>query len=189
MDRAWTGDESEYDLVVIGGGMGGLATAALSCRLGLRTALLEAHTKLGGCAGYFRRGPYAYDAGATALMGFAPGEPIGDLLGVLGIDFATEPTASYRVHLPDRRLDIVSDVSRFVEASVDVFPPEHGGSSSAQRRFWRLQEAVGRALFEAAARVPRLPVRRPATSSTTSESWAQAGCWPPRRPCSPYRTS
>jgi C-3',4' desaturase CrtD len=160
MDRASAGDEPEYDLVVIGGGMGGLTTAALACRLGLRTALLEAHTKLGGCAGYFRRGPYAFDAGATALMGFAPGEPIGDLLGVLGIDFPTEPTASYRVHLPDRRLDIVSDPSQFVEASVDVFPPEHGGSSLAQRRFWRLQEAVGRALFEAAARVPRLPVRR-----------------------------
>jgi phytoene dehydrogenase-like protein len=44
-----------YDLVVVGGGMGGLATAALAGRLGLRTALLEAHTKLGGCTGYFRR--------------------------------------------------------------------------------------------------------------------------------------
>jgi phytoene dehydrogenase-like protein len=32
-----------YDLVVVGGGMGGLATAALAGRLGLRTALLEAH--------------------------------------------------------------------------------------------------------------------------------------------------
>src|SRR3954451_10494860 len=58
-----------YDLVVVGGGMGGLATASLAQRLGLRTALLEAHTKLGGCAGYFGRGPYTFDAGATALMG------------------------------------------------------------------------------------------------------------------------
>jgi phytoene dehydrogenase-like protein len=40
-----------YDLVVIGGGMGGLATAALAQRLDMRTALLEAHTKLGGCGG------------------------------------------------------------------------------------------------------------------------------------------
>jgi C-3',4' desaturase CrtD len=161
MDREDPGSEPEYDLVVIGGGMGGLATAALARRLGLRTALLEAHTKLGGCAGYFRRGPFAFDAGATALMGFARGEPIGDLLGVLGIDFATEPTSSYRVHLPDRRLDIVADSARFVAESVDVFPPEHGGSAAAQRRFWRLQESVGRALFAVAARVPRLPVRGP----------------------------
>ena len=40
-----------FDLVVVGGGVGGLATAALAQRLGLRTALLEAHTRLGGCAG------------------------------------------------------------------------------------------------------------------------------------------
>src|SRR4051812_11683617 len=46
-----------YDLAVIGGGVGGLAAAALAQRLGRRTVLLEAHTRLGGCAGYFPRGP------------------------------------------------------------------------------------------------------------------------------------
>ena len=148
-----------YDLVVIGGGMGGLAAASLAQRLGLRTALLEAHTKLGGCAGYFRRGPYTFDAGATALMGLRPGEPIGDLLDVLGVAFSSEPTRSYRMHLPDRRLDVVTDPARFVEASIAAFPAAEGGSAAGHRRFWRLQEAVGRALFAAAADVPRLPAR------------------------------
>lgn len=149
----------DYDLVVVGGGMGGLAAAALSQRLGLRTALLEAHTRLGGCAGYFARGPFTFDAGATALMGLRPGEPMGDLLDVLEVPFSAEPTRSYRVHLPDRRLDIVADPGRFEEASVATFPEDEGRSADGQRRFWRLQEAVGRALFTAAASVPRLPVR------------------------------
>ena len=156
-----TRSEPVFDLVVIGGGMGGLATAALSQKFGLRTALLEAHTKLGGCAGYFKRGTYAFDAGATALMGFEVGEPIGDLLRVLGIDFPTEPTPSYRVHLPDRRLDIVPDSSAFVASSIEMFRSEDGNSAESQRRFWQLQEAVGRLLFAAAANVPRLPVREP----------------------------
>jgi phytoene dehydrogenase-like protein len=151
--------ESPYDLVVIGGGMGGLAAAALAQRLGLRTAMLEAHTKLGGCAGHFRRGPYTFDAGATALMGLRPGEPIGDLLDVLGVAFASEPTRSYRMHLPDRRLDVVTDPAQFVEASIAAFPAAEGTSAAGQRRFWRLQEAVGRALFAAAADIPRLPAR------------------------------
>jgi hypothetical protein len=73
------GEDRAIDLVVIGGGMGGPATAALAQRRGLRTALLEAHTKLGGCAGYFARGPYTFDVGAMALMGLRDGEPIGDL--------------------------------------------------------------------------------------------------------------
>ncbi len=161
MEPSRSDREGEYDLVVVGGGMGGLATAALAQRFGLRSALLEAHTKLGGCAGYFRRGPYAFDAGATALMGFEPSEPIGDLLGVLGIAFPTVPTPSYRVHLPDRQLDIVTDPARFVEAAIAAFPQAAGNSAVAQRRFWRLQEAVGQALFEAAASVPRLPLRVP----------------------------
>src|SRR5687768_11770452 len=102
-----------YDLVVVGGGMGGLATAALAQRRGLRTALLEAHTKLGGCAGYFARGPYSFDAGATALMGLDAGEPIGDLLHLLDVDFQAARTPAYRVHLPDRTLDIVADPPTF----------------------------------------------------------------------------
>jgi C-3',4' desaturase CrtD len=153
--------ESPYDLVVIGGGMGGLAAASLAQRLGLRTALLEAHTRLGGCAGYFRRGPYTFDVGATALMGLRPGEPIGDLLDVLGVAFSSEPTRSYRMHLPDRRLDVVTDPARFVAASIAAFPASEGGSAAGHRRFWRLQEAVGRTLFAAAADIPRLPARGP----------------------------
>src|SRR5215470_17387450 len=61
-----------YDLVVIGAGMGGLAAAALAQRLGIRTALLEAHAKLGGCAGISVGGLFMFDAGATALMGLDP---------------------------------------------------------------------------------------------------------------------
>ena len=54
MNRAPGGDVGTvFDLVVVGGGMGGLATAALAQRLGLRCALLEAHTKLGGCMATF----------------------------------------------------------------------------------------------------------------------------------------
>jgi phytoene dehydrogenase-like protein len=142
-----------YDLVVVGGGMGGLAAAALARRQGLRVALLEAHTKLGGCAGYFDRGPFTFDAGATALMGVSRGEPIGDLLAALGVDFEAVRAPSYRVHLPDRTLDITPD--GFESASVATFPTR----AHAQRLFWRLQAAVGTRLFKAAGEIPRLPAR------------------------------
>ncbi|MCA1684998.1 MAG: NAD(P)/FAD-dependent oxidoreductase, partial [Planctomycetia bacterium] len=149
------GRAGAYDLVVIGGGMGGLATAALAQRVGLRTALLEAHTKLGGCAGYFGRGPYTFDAGATALMGLGPGEPIAEWLRCVGVDFQSVKTPSYRVYLPDRVLDVVPDPGAFERASAAAFP----GHDRAQRLFWRLQGAAGAALFGAAARIPRLPAR------------------------------
>lgn len=147
--------EDAFDLVVVGGGMGGLALAGLAQRAGLRTALLEAHTRLGGCAGWFDRGPYAFDAGATALMGLAPGEPIGDLLAAVGLEFVGATTPAYRVHLPDRRVDIVTDPAAFEANVAAAFP----GRAAARRRFWRLQAAVGETLFRAASRGPRLPLR------------------------------
>jgi C-3',4' desaturase CrtD len=148
-------DPDNYDLIVVGGGIGGLATAALARVRGLRVALLESHSRLGGCAGYFDRGPYTFDAGATALMGLNPGEPIGELLARIGVDFKAARTSAYRVHLPDRTLDVVSDSRAFEAASSVVFP----GKDSARRLFWRLQEAVGTKLFRVASQVPRLPVR------------------------------
>lgn len=149
------GDGEPLDLVVVGGGMGGLACAALAQRRGMRAALLEAHTRLGGCAGYFDRGPFTFDAGATALMGVARGEPIGDLLAALGVDFEAVRAPRYRVHLPDRALDIIPDAAGFESASAATFPAR----VHAQRIFWRWQAAVGTALFRAANGVPRLPAR------------------------------
>ena len=147
--------EAEYDLVVVGGGIGGLATATLAQRLGLRVALLEAHTKLGGCAGYFDRGPYTFDVGATALMGLKEGEAIGDLIRVVGAEFSGQPTSSYRVNLPDRVFDIVPDDAAFEKNTEEAFP----GLAREKRAFWRLQNAVGRTLLNAAGDLPRLPVR------------------------------
>lgn len=156
------GGERPRDLVVIGGGMGGLAAAALAQRIGLNTALLEAHTRLGGCAGYFPRGPYTFDVGATALMGVGPGEPVGDLLDVLGVPFTAEASSAYRVHLPDRRLDIVGDPDQFLAAVLAAFPADDGLAPAALRQFWRLQQAVGARLMAAASDIIRLPTRRPA---------------------------
>ncbi|WP_406696448.1 NAD(P)/FAD-dependent oxidoreductase [Singulisphaera sp. Ch08] len=150
------GDDSIYDLIVVGGGMGGLATAALVQRFGLRVALLEAHTKLGGCAGYFGRECFTFDAGATALMGLNPGEPIGDLLTTLGVDLPTASTPGYRVHLPDRSFELGTEPGQFERESSSVFP-DH---PRAGRAFWRLQEAVGGTLFRAAGQIPRMPVAR-----------------------------
>ena len=148
---------------------------------GLRTALLEAHTKLGGCAGYFGRGPYTFDAGATALMGLRPGEPIGDLLALLGVDFEGVPTPSYRVHLPDRVARRRARRRRLRGHGLGGPRPERE-RGPRQRLFWRLQAAVGGTLFAAAAGSPGC---RPGRSADLVHDLRILGlsgaCWP-RRP-------
>ena len=49
------GEEEEYDVIVIGSGMGGLSCGALSAKYGSKTLVLERHIKVGGSAHTFTR--------------------------------------------------------------------------------------------------------------------------------------
>ena len=66
-----------YDIIVIGAGIGGLTAAALLAHAGYRVLALESHIEPGGCASsYERRRPngdrYVFDVGATLFAGFTP---------------------------------------------------------------------------------------------------------------------
>ncbi len=60
----------EYDVIVIGGGLGGMTAANLLASRGKRVLLVEQHFELGGLAGYFRRKGHIFD---VALHGFPVG--------------------------------------------------------------------------------------------------------------------
>ncbi len=146
-----------YDLIVVGAGMGGLATAALAAKFSLKTALLEAHSNVGGCAGHFSRREWTFDVGATALIGLNPREPIGDLLDSLQIPLHTQKTSTFRIVLPDRTFDIHADPTRFENLAIAAFPDLN---PKAIIDFWKLQHKVGSTLFQAAAKIPRFPIHK-----------------------------
>ncbi|MBU4272060.1 MAG: FAD-dependent oxidoreductase [Planctomycetes bacterium] len=60
----------QYDVVVIGGGLGGMTAANVLARAGRRVLLAEQHFKLGGLATWFRRGERIFD---VSLHGFPVG--------------------------------------------------------------------------------------------------------------------
>src|SRR6056297_1610335 len=65
------GAADEYDVVVIGSGLGGMTAANILGRAGHRVLLLEQHYKLGGLATWFRRpGSHIFD---ISLHGFPAG--------------------------------------------------------------------------------------------------------------------
>ena len=75
-----------YDFIVIGAGYGGLTASALLADAGQKTLCLEAHSKIGGCASYFRKQDFLFDAGATTLSGVQQHQPIGKLIDRLKLD-------------------------------------------------------------------------------------------------------
>jgi phytoene dehydrogenase-like protein len=71
MGHDWSEDTmSEYDAIIIGGGLAGLTCANMLARAGHSVLLLEQHYKLGGLATWFKRKEHIFD---IALHGFPVG--------------------------------------------------------------------------------------------------------------------
>lgn len=68
-----SGDAGEYDVIVIGSGMGGLACGALSAKYGDKVLVLESHIKCGGSAHTFSRmhkgEKYSFEVGPSIFEG------------------------------------------------------------------------------------------------------------------------
>ncbi len=93
---------TDYDVVVIGAGNGGISAALTCANGGLKTLLLEQHHIPGGCAGSFVRGRFEFEYSLHELSGVSREEGkvgmVGNLFDKLGvkIEWADVPSA-YRV--------------------------------------------------------------------------------------------
>jgi len=58
---------SDYNVIVIGAGIGGLAVAGLMAKQGRKVLLLEQSDRVGGCCSTFEREGYHFDLGASII--------------------------------------------------------------------------------------------------------------------------
>ena len=126
-----------YDAVVIGAGIGGLASAALLARAGLRVLLVEQHYMVGGYCSTFRRQGYVFDAATHfyPLLG-NPETITGRLLQDLGVStgwIKMDPVDHF--HLPDgTRFTVPADFETYRTRLDEMFPQE----SASLREFFAL---------------------------------------------------
>eukprot|EP00438_Fugacium_kawagutii_P001324 Skav226308 [mRNA] locus=scaffold3301:514016:515848:+ [translate_table: standard] len=79
----------DYDVIVIGAGLGGLACAAALGKAGRKVLVVEAHSVCGGCAHSFTRkapggGEYIFDSGPSILTDMGPRNPLRLVLDYVG---------------------------------------------------------------------------------------------------------
>ncbi len=143
-------------IVVVGGGVGGLATAALLARAGLDVTVLEAHIYAGGSASTFYHQGYRFDAGATLPAGFYPGGPMDLVAQAVGIDrWPVRPDdPAMVVHLPDG-----ASVTRY--GGKERWAERRRAFGPEAEPFWRWQETTSDALWDLALRLPTWPPQTP----------------------------
>ena len=76
---------NEYDVIVIGAGIGGLVCAALLAKGGLKTLVLEQHHLPGGYCTSFKRKEFAFDAAVHFVEGAGENGQFLEILKELGV--------------------------------------------------------------------------------------------------------
>lgn len=143
--------EGSYDVIVVGSGMGGMATAAALSRFGRKVLLLEQAQHLGGLTHSFSRGSFAWDVGLHYCGMFRPDQLGGRMLDWLSdgaIAFRSVGTVYDTLHFPDGfELAVGRPVEALKQELKDRFP-DHRAEVDA---YFEALESADEAMLAASA--------------------------------------
>ncbi len=174
-------ENHDYDVVVVGSGMGSLSTAALLARLeGRRVLVLERHFVLGGFTHMFKRpGGFEWDVGLHYVGEVHPGSlprRLFDFITAGELDWTRLPDPFDRFVYPNLDFGQVGDPERFKQDLTERFPNEAEGirayfADVKRAAGWMRLEAMAAASSAAVARAWRLLAlrHRRLALSTTAE--------------------
>jgi phytoene dehydrogenase-like protein len=126
--------DTQYDAIVIGAGMSGLAASIRLAMFDKKVCLLERHSISGGLNSYYNRGKRRLDVGLHALTNYMQkGErqkPLAKLLKQLRLPYDAlelSPQQQSRIKFPEHELTFTNTLDHFVQEISEVFPDQIDG--------------------------------------------------------------
>lgn len=144
-----------HEVIVVGGGIGGLTVAALLAARGVDVCLLERASRVGGCAANFEQAGYSFEGGTGLYAGWEKDEIHDRVFAELPVTApaVSQLEPSYVVRLPDgNEISVSSDSEQFEADLRRVFPE----CAEQAVKFYRLTQPLSRSLKRAFLKVPDL---------------------------------
>jgi len=122
----------EYDTVIIGAGMSGLAAGIRLAYFEKKVCILERHYRAGGLSSFYRRKAYNIDVGLHAMTNYVPPKsgkstPLPKLLRQLRLqheDFDLCQQKMSVIRFPEKSLRFTNEFDYFVQEVNDNFPAQ-----------------------------------------------------------------
>jgi phytoene dehydrogenase-like protein len=121
----------DYDVLIIGAGMSGLAAGIRLAYYDKRVCIVEKHYRVGGLNSFYNRGGRKFDVGLHAMTNYVPEgvrlTPLPKLLRQLKLereDFALCPQRMSAIKFPGKTLRFNNDLDFFVQEVVNNFPAQ-----------------------------------------------------------------
>jgi phytoene dehydrogenase-like protein len=130
----------EYDVIVIGAGVGGLVCGCYLTKFGARVLVIERHLIPGGLCSFFKRKGFYFDAGAHYFGSLGDTKSFGGLLLRaldLDVEFIQLDPVDI-IHYPDRTIEIPANLAAHVEMLQRDFPAESDNIAAFFRAMLRI---------------------------------------------------